>query len=72
MLQPKDVVTFRPLKKKFQAAKSALIIYHAMTHQVVFIKEENMLRLLKHPWEVAFYREKVVEAGKVTGYATLT
>ena len=69
MLQPEDVVTFQLLKKQFQAAKSALIIHQAMTHQVVVIKGEHMLRLLKHPWEVEFCREKVMAAWEVTGYA---
>ena len=68
MLQPDDVVTFRPLKKQFQAVKSALIIYQAMTHQVLVIKGEHMLRLLKHPWEVAFCKENMRETWKVTGY----
>ena len=48
VLQPEDVVTFCSLNKQFRASKSALIIHQEMTNQVVVIKGEHMLRLLKH------------------------
>ena len=72
VLQPKDVVTFRLLKKQLWEAKVALIINQATTRQVVGINGEHMLRLLKRPWEADLYREKVVAAWKVTGYVPFT
>ena len=72
VMQPKDVVTFCLLKKQLWEAKVALIINQAMTHQVVGINGEHMLRLLKSPWEVKFCRDKVLAEWKVTGYAPFT
>ena len=72
MLQPEDVVKFCLLKKHFRADKSMLIIHQAMTHQVIDIKGDHMLRLLKRPWEVAFCREEVLATWKVAGYVPLT
>ena len=43
-----------------------------MTHQLVGIKGEHVLRLLKRLWEAAFYREMVVAMWKVTGYVPFT
>ena len=40
--------------------------------QVVGIKSEHMLRLLKRLWEAALCREKVVVTLKVIGYVPLT
>ena len=72
VLQPEYVVTLRPLKNQFQGAKSVLIIHQAMAHQLVVIKGEHMLCLLKNIWEAEFCREKVVAVWKVTGYAPFT
>ena len=72
MLQPKYIVTFLPLKKQLRLAKAALIIHQDMTHQVVGIKGEHMLRLPNRPWEAYFFREKVVAVWKVTGYLPFT
>ena len=71
-MQPEDFITLHLLKNQFQAVKSALIIYQAITHKVGVIKGGNMLRLLKHPWDVAFCKEKVVAAWKITGNAPFT
>ena len=48
VLHHEDVVALFLLKKQLWAAKSALIIHQAMTHQEVVIKGGHMLRLLKH------------------------
>lgn len=72
VLQPEDVVSFRPLKIAFRAAKAKLLIDQGLKGHKVGITGEHMLGLLKVAWESAFCREKVVQAWKVTGYIPFT